>query len=746
MILYKFLKEMKGYKFSVIAVAFLCVVFAGCQRDKGSEVFTAVMQSYNNSGKDYIVGNVVYWSDADRIRINDGVYGIAVDGSDRNRATVNAEGVSGFDGKYYGAYPAEGSTIAANGRVTFTIPQEELYTAAGGKQVIHNIMAAKSNGSKLNFQNLCALLHFKVAASGSGVGAKLYAVEVETDKPMWGTMTADYNESRSKWEVTSLTATDANTRTLRLKTPIELTAAAQDLYMLVPPVAGGSTLTLRFILENGTGAVKVFEKAKATTFSFESGMLYHFNQSNQSNTFNGTEMLYGSDAVTAETMNGSVAHPYLVYSGNSWNVLKTNSIMGAAGIQINLAEDINVNSTYTSVFRATLNGNGHTITLTTPNISLLSSIERGQVRNVTIESTEPVRHPILVYNDPARYYGALAGRAFSSAVFENCVNKVNITCDTLNYATVYVGGLIGNANGCTMTNCRNEGNITSNAAYVGGVAGQAGAISDCTNSGTITITTTADEVKTSYCGGVAGYANSSAVLNCHNSGAININKKSSATPSYYGGVCGLANVNVSNCSNIGDISYNAVSDTKSKFIGGIVGCNNSTTSELTMLNCYNEGDVLCNVSTSNMYVGGLLGYDKSMSIKNSYAYCSLQGTYVCGIVAYDGTLSRNVYITNCYYYGTIIDSAPYKYGIAGESYTNKKFIIDKCYYPSGYTICHSSSTNDSTSVTLSSAVSLTGGDGTSLRDTLNRNISDIPVPGAYNWKNGTSPARVVFDN
>lgn len=741
MILYKFLKEMKGYKFSVIAVAFLCVVFAGCQRDKGSDVFTAVMQSYNNSGKDYIVGNVVYWSDADRIRINDGVYGIAVDGSDSNRATVNAEGVSDFGGNYYGAYPAEGSTIAANGRVTFTIPQEELYTTAGGKQVIHNIMAAKSNGSKLNFQNLCALLHFKVAASGSGVGARLYAVEVVTDKPMWGTMTADYNESRSKWEVTSLTATDANTRTLRLKTPIELTAAAQDLYMLVPPVAGGSTLTLRFILENGTGAVKVFEKAKATTFSFESGMVYHFNQSN---TFNGTAMLYGSDAVTAETMDGTAEHPYLVYSGNSWNVLKTNSIMGAEGKQINLAEDINVNSTYTSEFKATLNGNGHTITLTTPNISLLSSINGGQVRNVTIESTEPVRHPILVYNDPARYYGALAGRAFSSAVFENCVNKVNITCDTLNYATVYVGGLIGNANGCTMTNCRNEGNITSNAAYVGGVAGQAGAISDCTNSGTITITTTADVVKTSYCGGVAGYVVSADVSNCYNTGAININTKSSEI-SYYGGVFGLANSNVSNCSNRAAISCNVVSDTKNKYVGGVVGYNNSS-SAVTMLNCYNEGDILCESGAKYLYVGGLLAYDSRMSIKNSYAFCSLQGTYVCGIVAYGAGLFINANITNCYYYGTITCSSSNKYGIAGVSNNDNKFNIYKCYYPSAYNICYPNSTNDSTSVTLSSAVSLTGGDGTSLRDTLNRNVSNIPVSGACTWKNGTSPARVVFDN
>lgn len=740
MILYKFLKEMKGYKFSVIAVAFLCVVFAGCQRDKGSEVFTAVMQSYNNSGKDYIVGNVVYWSDADRIRINDGVYGIAVDGSDRNRATVNAEGVSDFGGNYYGAYPVEGSTIAANGRVTFTIPQQELYTIAGGKQVIHNIMAAKSNGSKLNFQNLCALLHFKVAASGSGVGAKLYAVEVKTDKPMWGTMTADYNESLSKWEVTSLTASDANTRTLRLKTPIELTAAEQDLYMLVPPVAGGSTLTLRFILENGTGAVKVFEKAKSTSFSFESGMIYHFNQSN---TFNGTAMLYGSDAVTAETMDGSVAHPYLVYSGNSWDALKSASVMSTPGIQINLAEDINVNSTYTSEFKATLNGNGHTITLTTPNISLLSSVNEGQVRNVTIESTEPVRHPKFKVVDASRLFGALAGQVFSNAVIENCINKVDISCDT-SLTTVYIGGLIGKAEGCTVSNCRNKGNITTNAMYVGGVVGQTESISGCVNSGTITINSSADAVPTLYCGGVAGYVSISDVSNCHNSGAININKKSTAASSYYGGVFGLANVNVSNCSNTGIISNSAVSDGKYKYIGGIAGGN--TISVGTMLNCYNEGDVLCSVSTSNMYVGGLLGYDKRMSIKNSYAFCSLQGSYVCGIVAFGEQLLIDADIVNCYYYGTITCSSSFKFGIVGESNNDNKFVINKCYYPSGYTICHSSSTNNGTSDTLSSAVSLTGGDGTSLRDTLNRNVSNIPVSGACTWKNGTSPARVVFDN
>ena len=101
-------------------------------------------------------------------------------------------------------------------------------------------------------------------------------------------------------------------------------------------------------------------------------------------------------------------------------------------------------------------------------------------------------------------------------------------------------------------------------------------------------------------------------------------------------------------------------------------------------------------------------------------------------------------IVNCYYYGTITCSSSFKFGIAGESNNDNKFVINKCYYPSADTICHSSSTNNGTSATLSSAVSLTGGDDNSLRDALNGNVPNIL--SACNWKNGTSPARVVFDN
>ena len=348
----------------------------------------------------------------------------------------------------------------------------------------------------------------------------------------------------------------------------------------------------------------------------------------------------------------------------------------------------------------------------------------------------------MYYFSPNRYFGALACKASSSAEFVNCVNKVNITCD-VDYTSL-CGGLLGNANGCTMTNCRNEGNISSNANYIGGVAGQAGEMIGCSNSGTITVTSSSDAVRTIYCGGVAGYANSTSVTNCYNTGAITISKKSSAV-SYYGGVCGLANVNVTGCYNTGTITCNVSTDGTNKYIGGVVGYNENGTG-VAMLNCYNEGGIIAGSSVSNMYVGGLLAIDKKMSIRNCYAYCPLQGTYVCGIAAYGASLGTSVDIENCYYYGTITCESSNKFGIAGGSGNTNKYVIVRCYYPSDYTICHSSCKNNGTSATLSSAVSLSddAGNSNSLRDALNRSGS---LPSGWSqWTNCASPAHVVFGN
>ena len=149
-----------------------------------------------------------------------------------------------------------------------------------------------------------------------------------------------------------------------------------------------------------------------------------------------------------------------------------------------------------------------------------------------------------------------------------------------------------------------------------------------------------------------------------------------------------------------------------------------------------------------MTVGGLLGENKRMIIKNCYVYGDLKGTNVAGIVYNGSDLYDTVAISNCYFYGTITCSTSNKYGIAGMSYTNKKFLIDHCYYPSEYNLCYTTGNNASidndNNATLSSATTLTN--DSSLATVLNNNLNLLNMPaGRYNWQNSTSgPAHVVF--
>lgn len=716
--------------FAILAVA--CIFVMGCREENDDEVFTALTQDYNDS-KDYISGSMVFWSNGDAVRINNGTYTIAVDNGDSHRATINAEGVAAMGGEYYAAYPADISNVVSAGHITFSLPQEEVYTESDGKQVIHSVMAAKSDNRTFKFQNLCALLHFKVNASGGGIGDKLLAIEVETDKPMWGTITAEYGDSQ--WQVTSVSGTDATKRTLRFATPLVLSESEKDIYLIVPPVSRADTFTLRMIVDDGS--VKVFEKTRTASTSFASGTLWHFNDVN---TYTGTAMKYGNDEVATVT-DGSEGHPYLVYSSENWTALA--SSMGTNGRHITLANDINVGSTLDREFKAILDGNGHTVTLTTQNISLFGTINRGTVKNLTLAATNDVTEPVMV-SDGGKFYGSLAGVAKDSSTIDNCTNNINITCDTISSSS-NVGGLLGKASGCSITNCTNNGNISSNVTNIGGIVGQTGSlisIIGCINTGNITITSSYETVNTQHCGGIAGIisiANNGTITDCHNSGTIIIEKGSSVS-SDYGGIAGQINNSIYKCSNIGNI-YCRTSSTTTKYIGGISGNNPNNAVVYVLSNCYNEGNITGSDGFLNLYVGGLIGKNRRTCIKNCYVYCNLTGTNVAGI-CYDGTnLFTSVNISNCYFYGSLNCSSANYFGITGFSLSEYKFIIDHCYYPSGYNLCGTNSTYNSNNATLSSATTLSAGGN--LYDTLNGN----PQPGYLRWKNSTSaPIHVVFDN
>lgn len=670
--------EIRKILIPVIGLALCSLFFISCNKDSDT-VFSAHIEQYNGT-KDYVDNrNKIYWSDGDRLKINNGTYTVNVADDD---ATINAEGVTDYGGQYYAAYPDSYAAIAANGTISFTLPEKEAYRETAGRQVVNSVMTAKTSTSRLDFKNVCALLHFSL--SSTAAGSRLCAVEVSSDKALWGTMTVTYDGENPS--VTPPTLATNTTRRLTFATPIELSSTAKDLYLIVPQVSGASTFTLRYVIETSAGAVKIFNKTKESSgIAFEKGNIYHFDTNN----FDGNRL---DGALDAETMNGSEDHPYQVYSTTSWDALMTAAVAGNTSQYISLANDISVTSSY-SEFKATLDGNNHQINLAN-NISLFTQITNGKVRNVVLNSgscTAPTYYTV----GSTRYFGALACKA-TSATIENCSSTVDISFTNDNN-TAYLGGICGMASSSTFSNCSNRGNITSNSTHIGGIVGitsSSVSISGCTNRGNIFIQSALVLNSNSvYWGGIAGQSSGGTVNGCHNQGKIVASYVPTTNPAaaYIGGIFGQGNCNISNCSNADSIICKATS-ANSIFIGGIIGYVNSSF-EYTMLNCKNEGNIDVETLSFISYAGGLIGSNKHTHIKNSYAFCDIKANWAAGIASGpNDALSSSTEITNCYYYGTI-ESKDATYGISAPGYSaGCKYDITYCFYPDGSTMTGANNT------------------------------------------------------
>lgn len=710
----------------MVALMFAIVMVFGCSKDGQDGLFSAFTENFN-SPKDHVVsGNLLYWNNGDEVVINNGTYSLALDGS---HATINASGVTPYGGAYYAAYPAAYASVGTDGKVVFDIPRKETYSVSGGSQVIHSVMAARTTDTELKFSNLCSLLHFRLKASGSGIGAKLCAIEVASDKPLCGGLSAAY--SGGSWVVTPQAGVADTVRILTFPTPVELDGTAKDFYLIVAPMSGAAKFRLRYVLENGTDVV-VFDKRKSSSVQdLVKGNVYHFEE----NTYTGTEMTFSSGSLSPVVMSGTLSNPYLVSSETTWDLLMTAAYAGNGSKYIELANDIIVAGNSYTGFAATLDGKGHTVTLS-GDAPLFVTISSGTVKNLVLDA-EATMSPSTA-GSGTRYFGVLAKQA-TSATIQNCVNKADVEWFLGGSTNSYYGGLLGDGSGCNISGCYNEGQISSDALYIGGVVGHtqsSSTISGCINKGKIIYQTPTSRSAQVYMGGIAGnIAASDNISDCVNLSDIEMPGSTTGNYIYVGGVVGMTKCNISNCGNRGTMKFSS-STTNNKYIGGICGGQTGSTAA-TMINCYNEGDIVKEGSADRMNVGGLLGRCDKMTIKNSYVYCGLDGNIVAGIVNDGGGLYGEIPVSNCYFYGTI--SGTTKYGVCGSSGTDSdRFMIDHCYYPSECAnMCGSNSHNNGNNSTLTNAFTLTG--GAALYSTL---IDAIPE-GGKSWRNGTT--HVVFD-
>ena len=260
-----------------------------------------------------------------------------------------------------------------------------------------------------------------------------------------------------------------------------------------------------------------------------------------------------------------------------------------------LTKDISLTAGYSPQFFGVLNGNGHTVTTTTPLFDNLS----GLVKDLTIRGS---------VSSASGRIGALA-REGSRLTCINVKNHADISVT----GQYHAAGLVGySAAWAKFIDCENHGEICSDYHAAGIVCLTDGelTLSNCTNSGTITAT----PANASYdAGGIVAKSNGSVMMqNCHNSGAVT---SSSKYIGGLGGYLGTSNVmkTVISCENSGDITCADKNAQQLSYMGGLVGYMKGGRSYCTFSYCHNSGDIISN-AVGKTILCGICGYVNSETI------------------------------------------------------------------------------------------------------------------------------------
>ena len=290
----------------------------------------------------------------------------------------------------------------------------------------------------------------------------------------------------------------------------------------------------------------------------------------------------------------------------------------------------------------------------------------------------------------------ISSRAANPVLYiSECENRANMTVSsTGTVRNAEIGGFVGEAYvnnhndalSLDMKNCKNSGNITVSATYVGSpqIGGLYGinnydtiVLTSCENSGNVTFNGTAPYV---HLGGLLGYDGSNYALtidSCVNKGAVKCTSVMTGGVRI-GGIVGTYNKDyesatiVKNCTNLGTVALEGVqtvSEASYRYIvGGIVGYCADTL--LSIEDCVNgsatdatKGVVTVGTAPSGVGLGGILGLaDKAITVSGCINYGTVTQTgkggkndvyrpHLGGIVGINS--AGYITITECKNYGTV---------------------------------------------------------------------------------------------
>lgn len=340
---------------------------------------------------------------------------------------------------------------------------------------------------------------------------------------------------------------------------------------------------------------------------------------------------------------------------------------------------------------------------------------------------------------------------------DSCYNKGKIICN-YNYSISDIGGLQAKYKpGSTITNCWNEGDMTSigtGAVYgVGGIIGSTGGVAtaaypvqvdNCYNTGNMDFTTAGYWV-----GGIFGNINAFTSLDgCWNTGSIAAQYGAGGISGAIYGGNGVTSQEsyVENCWNMGNITV------ARRFAGGIIGCAGTASSStgycFTITKCWNGGTVkststvagtaTTSTATDGHGIGGIAGQGNS-----TYNTCANYGevygpTFVGGIVGEPmmNAKAKRTCVEMCYNAGNVYSTVEGGVCAGIVPTTNTTFWGDNNYVEYSYYVTDLGNVETShagTGITVAALANLNiGGNWTSGHDY----IFPIPTSALKNdgWK------------
>lgn len=338
---------------------------------------------------------------------------------------------------------------------------------------------------------------------------------------------------------------------------------------------------------------------------------------------------------------------------------KDNALGGIAGVNAGTLSNVDSLGVTTGIYKGTS-------TRYSDNVGGIAGINSGTVSNAYNESIVSGRDNV----------GGILGKNTGKNV-ENVSNAARVTGEAASDDTSdYVGGLVGSNSG-SITNGRNNGEITG-SQYVGGLVGNnafGSKLSNLVNDEAASIT------GDNYVGGIAG--SNAGTITADEKNDNLVNRGSITGQMYVGGVAGVNTGTIENTNN--DVTLYVKDDTASdknapKYFGGVAGINGEDKeggSKGTITNATNSANV---IAINADYVGGIVGWNTKNGILSGAGNSNegrVEGkSYVGGVAglnnaAITGELNSMIGIKNS---GVVIAHQGGAGGIFGENKGNITYV------------------------------------------------------------------------